>query len=549
MKKKVLLLIAILFKLSSYGQTVGLIQHSVQSLDDGYVLFAPSGTTTTYLIDKCGKQVKTWPSAYLPAKSFYILPDGNLLRPGNINSTTFNAGGQGGIIEKIDWNGNVIWSYTVSDATKCQHHDIKALPNGNVLVIAWESKTDIEAIAQGRNPALVTATLWSEQILEIQPVGATGGNVVWEWHLFDHLIQDFDSTKPNYGTIASNPQLINLNYGASAIQKDWIHLNSIDYNPILDQILLSSHATSEIWIIDHSTTTAEAATHTGGNSNKGGDILYRWGNPQVYNLGTASDQKLYGQHNAHWIEAGLPYANQIMVFNNGLGRAGGNYSTVEIINPPLNNFTYTSTLPYLPASASWMYNSGNPNNFYAHNISGAQQLSNGNVLLCNGPAGTFTEIDSTGNQVWKYINPVSVAGIIAQNGNAVQNLSFRCSFYPSNYSGFTGQILTAGNIIENINSVSTTCNLTTSIINTTVDGELKIFPNPASDYFTLELPNGDYSNSEIKLMNGLGQSIITKKDIDPSVQCTFDTKNLPCGIYYLIIKSNTIITTKKIIKQ
>jgi hypothetical protein len=147
------------------------------------------------------------------------------------------------------------------------------LPNGNVLIIAWESKTNTQAIAAGRNPALTTATVWSEQILEVQPNGLTGGTVVWEWHLWDHLIQDYDATKPDFGTIASNPQLININYKASATETDWIHLNSVDYNPTLDQIVLSSHSFSEIWIIDHSTTTAQAATHSGGNSGKGGDTL------------------------------------------------------------------------------------------------------------------------------------------------------------------------------------------------------------------------------------------------------------------------------------
>ena len=114
-------------------------------------------------------------------------------------------------IEKIDWNGNVIWTYFISDATNWQHHDVKALPNGNILVIAWESKTNTQAIAKGRNPLLVPTTLWSEQILEIQPTGATGGNVVWEWHLWDHLIQDFDNTKSNFGTVNQHPELINVN--------------------------------------------------------------------------------------------------------------------------------------------------------------------------------------------------------------------------------------------------------------------------------------------------------------------------------------------------
>lgn len=162
----------------AFAQTVGLQNHNSGSFDDGYVLFSPNTSTTTYLIDKCGKQVKTWPSTYRPGQSSYILPDGTLLRTGNINNSTFTAGGTGGIIQKIDWNGNVTWSYTVSDATKCQHHDVKALPNGNILIIAWESKTNTQAIAAGRNPALVPATLWSEQIIEVQPVGINGGTVV-----------------------------------------------------------------------------------------------------------------------------------------------------------------------------------------------------------------------------------------------------------------------------------------------------------------------------------------------------------------------------------
>jgi hypothetical protein len=435
--------------------TIGFIHNDAGALQDGYVLFAPIGSNSTYLIDKCGKQVKTWASTYKPGQSCYLLEDGTLLRPGNNNNTTFNAGGKGGIIEKLDWNGNVTWSYTISDASKCQHHDVKALPNGNVLVIAWESKTNTEATAQGRNPNLVPTTVWSEQILEIQPVGANGGNVVWEWHLWDHLVQDYDATKPNYGTVAAASKLINLNYNASAINQDWIHLNSIDYNASLDQILVSSHSFNEFWIIDHSTTTAQAASHSGGNSKNGGDLIYRWGNSLAYNSGTTT--QLFGQHNASWIETGFPYENQIMIFNNGNGRTGGNYSTIEIINPPAYGYNYTQTLPYLPSTSSWNYNYGNSNGIYAQNISGAQQLSNGNVLFCNGPEGIFTEINSFGTEVWKYVNPVTTSGVLTQGTTANQNLVFRSVFYPKNFVGFTGHTLTLGSIIEDVNSVSASC--------------------------------------------------------------------------------------------
>ena len=103
----------------------------------------------------------------------------------------------------------------------------------------------------------------------------------------DHLIQDFDASKANYGEVAEHPELIDLNFRLSETTNyrdpsDWIHSNGIDYNPELDQIVLSPSNFSEVWIIDHSTTRTEAAGSNGGNSGKGGDLLYRWGNPRAY---------------------------------------------------------------------------------------------------------------------------------------------------------------------------------------------------------------------------------------------------------------------------
>ncbi len=419
------------------------------------------------------------------------------------------------------------------------------MPNGNVLAIVWESKTSAEAIAQGRNPALTTATVWSEKIIEIQPLGATGGTIVWEWHLWDHLAQDFDATKPNYTTIASNPQLLNINYGGSATVSDWIHLNSIDYNPTLDQIVLSSHNLDEVWIIDHSTTTTQAASHTGGNSGKGGDFLYRWGNPQAYNNGTVTNQKLFGQHNARWIEPGLPFENQIMIFNNGAGRTGGNYTTVEIINPPVSGFNYTSTLPYLPSTTSWIYNSGNPNNLYAMNISGAQQLSNGNVLICNGPNGIFTEVNTTGTTLWRYVNPINTTGIISQGTTPTQNTVFRCSFYPSNYSGFTGHTLTAGTTIENTNTVSASCSLTLTNSDVFESYQVQLYPNPVKDNLHIAIGNFESSKINIQFFNSLGQMVYENNYA--TTEITIPVAQFSNGIYFVKITDETKLKTFKII--
>jgi hypothetical protein len=526
--------------------TVGLIQHNPGTLDNGFVLFAPTRSNTTYLIDRCGKEVKSWTSTYNPGLSCYLLSDGTLLRTGVVQSQSFNAGGHGGVIEKIDWNGNVIWTYFISDATNWQHHDVKALPNGNILVIAWESKTNTQAIAKGRNPLLVPTTLWSEQILEIQPTGATGGNIVWEWHLWDHLIQDFDSTKPDFGAVNTNPQLLNINYNATADNSDWIHLNSIDYNVALDQILVSSRVLNEIWVIDHSTSSSEAASHSGGNSGNGGDFLFRWGNPLAYNTGTST--QFFGQHNAQWIQTGLPYENQIMVFNNGNGRTGGNYSTIEIINPPVDGFNYTSSLPYLPTTTSWIYNDGNPNNFYAQLTSGCQQLSNGNVLFCNGPKGTFKEISASGTILWEYINPVSVTGILTQGTTAASNAAFRCTFYPSSYSGFNNQLFSSPTIIENSNSVSSTCTLSTTIDEETIGEEtIFVYPNPAKEFINVEFSGLNDENISIEIIDVFGK--VVQKEISKNENQMFNlnVSSLAAGYYVLKISSGNSVIQKKII--
>jgi hypothetical protein len=523
--------------------TVGLTQNSPGNTD-GFVLFSSLSSNSTYLIDKCGRKIHSWESIYRPGLSYYLLPDGTLLRPGNLNNTTFGSGGKGGIIEKIDWDGNVIWSYTVSDATQCQHHDVKALPNGNILIIAWELKTDTEAIAQGRNPNLLPATLWSEQIIEVEPSGATGGNVVWEWHMWDHLVQDFDNTKSNFGVVNSSVDRVNLNYGASATSSDWLHINSIDYNPTLDQILLSVHNFSEIWIIDHSTTTLEAETSAGGNSGKGGHLLYRWGNPQTYN--SVGTQKFFKQHNAHWLDTNGPFANQIMVFNNGQGRPGGNYSTIEIINPPVSGSNYSSSLPFQPANFAWQFNAGNPNNLFAQNISGSQQLPNGNVLFCDGPNGIFTEIDTVGSKVWNYINPIGATSISAQ-GTVAQNATFRAAYYPKTYSGFVGKNISPGTILENTNSISDACvlSLTTSLVKS--NASFSIYPNPSYGCLSLQFEEPTIDAFDVTLTNALGQNILSQSIQIGTKKITLNENNLPSGVYLIRLKGEAINVVNRLV--
>jgi hypothetical protein len=197
--------------------------------------------------------------------------------------------------------------------------------------------------------------------------------------------------------------------GPGRINPDWTHLNGVAYNADLDQIVVSVHAFSEVWIIDHSTTTTEATGHTGGRSGKGGDLLYRWGNPRAYRAGKAKDQRLFAQHNAHWIPRGLPGAGHLLVFNNGNRRLNGNYSSVDEIVLPVDaegKYAHKPGTAYGPDKAVWSYSAPKKSDFFAMLISGSQRLANGNTLICSGLNGTVFEVTPEKDVVWKYRNPV-----------------------------------------------------------------------------------------------------------------------------------------------
>ena len=188
------------------------------------------------------------------------------------------------------------------------------------MLIAWEVKTVSELTQAGYDGA--TTDKWPSHFVEIAQNGS-GGQIVWQWNIWDHLIQDHDSNKDNYGVISNHPELVDINMisatggGPPGMNSgDWFHVNGIDYNKDLDQIAFSSRHASEVYIIDHSTTTSEAATHAGGNSGKGGDILYRWGNPSNYGL--SGNQIIPNAvHDIRWIENdGRPYGGYLQIFNN-----------------------------------------------------------------------------------------------------------------------------------------------------------------------------------------------------------------------------------------
>ena len=489
----------------------------------GLTLVMPLNSTNIHLVDEAGEVQHTWETDFAPGGWAYLMEDGTLYRSGRADDDqSFRGGGIGGMIERIAPDGEVLWRYRMADEDRCQHHDIEVLENGNVLMIAWERKSAEEAIAKGRDPRGVGSQgLWSGAIYEVKPVGKDGGEIVWSWHAWDHLVQDLDPDKPDHAVLADRPGRIDVNvafvppseisdeereaqerrrkqmaalgyggggaeddddeeerdddeprakdwdrsgdgmhtnaidhgpaldpfvppsalsdeerkkqmaalgYGGGGDEEDeeekdddkprakdwdrsgdWMHTNAIDHHPALDLIVLSSPELGELLVIDHSTTAEESRGSTGGRRGRGGDILWRWGNPANHGAGTEADKRLFYQHDPRWIAVGVEGVSpRLTVFNNGGGRQdGSSFSEVlelELAMDGEAGFAREESGAFGPAEPSWSYSDGET--FFSAFISGAARLASGNTLVCSGVIGRIFEVTSDGEIVWDYYSPL-----------------------------------------------------------------------------------------------------------------------------------------------
>jgi hypothetical protein len=478
----------------------GLILNSDEATQ-GYVMFQPASSTKTFLINSDGQVVHQWVGEFNTMNS-YLLENGNLIQlERDPDFPTFAAGGQAGRIREYDWDGKLVWDFEYANETELIHHDIEIMPNGNILAISYDAKTREEAIAAGMHPDRVPKSgIWPDKIIEIKPNGSKGGEVVWEWRMWDHLVQDIDSTKSNYANVADSPRKINLNVHDEPLKpvpqeqldhmkkngfvtsnatvdnrgSDITHCNAIAYNADLDQIVVSAPEYSEIFIIDHSTTTKEAKGSSGGVSGHGGDLLYRWGNPKNYDIGTEEDRKLYFQHDIKWIPKGHPGEGNLIVFNNDIPNPNnnlpsmwavlsdpnnqdpqisindfGNHSAVIEISPemgPNGSYILTDKEAFGPSTPVWTYTAPDKHGFYSAFISGAQRLKNGNTLVTSGAKGRFFEVTPDSKIVWEYWNPY-VDDYKLPDGSPAQPTGpflfgqFRSTHFTPDFLAFSGKEL------------------------------------------------------------------------------------------------------------
>lgn len=345
-----------------------------------------SKNNRVYLMDKNAEIRHEWALGRNIGKDAYLMPNGMLLAMMIADSTITNFGGQAGMVQLITKDGKVDWEFTHASENYIIHHDAEMIPNGNIITLVWERKTKDQALENGSS---LDIDLYPEAIIEINP---KTNKIVWEWHAWDHLIQEHDPSKKNYGEVSQHPQLINLNY-ATTPNGDIMHANGITYDPMRDLIYLSVNWFSEVWVIDHSTTTAEAASNFGGNYGKGGELVFRFGNPSAYN--NPEGVRLFDHvHSPIFVEHDIKPYSHMLVFSNKLN--GKEQSIVY----ELDLSGDLTLLPFKDNEPQVLWSFTDPE-LYGGRISSAVRQSNGNTLITEGDFGIW-EVSPDKEVVWKF---------------------------------------------------------------------------------------------------------------------------------------------------
>ena len=280
----------------------------------------------------------------------------------------------------------------------------------NVLLTAWEVKSAAEVSAAGFN---TNSDKWPTHFIELEDDGNGGANIVWEWHIWDHLCQDVDPSKPNYvSNISDHPELIDINMiqssgggpgGPGGGGGDWFHVNGVDYNEELDQIVFSSRFASEIYIIDHLLQLLRQL-HIQVEIQEWEVIFYIDG--EIHQIMDILDiLKLFQMQfmiHVGSTDDGRPNGGFLQVFNNS--GVSNNQSAVDGIETPWdpisNTYLRSPGQPFSPTSYTTRYECA----YSSSGQSASDRMSNGNIYVNasggQGGAGVMYEVDPVGNIVW-----------------------------------------------------------------------------------------------------------------------------------------------------
>lgn len=353
---------------------------------DGLILVNDASANSVYLMDKTTEIIYEWDlNGKRLGNDAFLLDDGRLLAMFESETPILTLGGFGGLLSLLDKDGNTEWSYEYSNENHIAHHDAEMLPNGNILFLSWEKKSLEQATQIGFSGG--TEIIY-DAILEINP---KTNEIVWQWHMWDHLVQDYDDTKENFKAVNENPRLIDINYlEVVKPSGDVSHANGLDYDSDNDLIYISVNYYSEIWVIDHSTTPEQAKTSTGGNYGVGGHLVYRFGNPGAYK--NTQGTRLFDRNHHPNLLSGEKKGN-ILVYSNGLNI--GQSTAYELQIP--ENLTIEANQNNEP-NIIWSFTD---TALFSGRVSGVDLLPNGNRIITEGDFG-FWEVSESGEILWRY---------------------------------------------------------------------------------------------------------------------------------------------------
>ena len=200
----------------------------------------------------------------------------------------------------------------------------------------------------------------------------TAGLTVYEWRSIDHLDVEDDVICPLEGRIA---------WGSA---NDLTALDNGDF-------LVSFRVLDTVVMVDRGT----------------GKFSWKWGRGEISH-----------QHHPTQLSNG-----HILLLDNGAHRRGLSYSRVIEVDPDSNQVV-------------WEYRGDPLSSFFTHFTGGAERLTNGNTLICEGYEGRMFEVSPKGEVVWEYLSP-----FFRRDREGFANRIFRAHRYDPDYPGLSGRDL------------------------------------------------------------------------------------------------------------
>ena len=123
--------------------------------------------------------------------------------------------------------------------------------------------------------------------------------------------------------------------------------------------------------------------------------------------------------------------------------------------------------------------------------------------------------------------------------------------FPYTFFGTYYGVVQAGNIGpgsgHNIPSESVTTYLPSGMNETESEIQFSVYPNPASDFVAMFISPSAFNNSQVMLVNAVGQKIFEQNMMQPAITYFFDISRAEAGIYNLVVRNGSAVTSKKVV--